>query len=147
MTFAVVQLHEGAETEMWPSDRHLYKTIDGRIVEDGHPDARFLFATPGYLIPKAQAVELGLVAPPVKETDVEVKARLTREDKMRTLRDAHQAEREQLAARQALERETLEKTGELPKVPEPGKEKAQPEKPQRSKPATVHTKERAPARS
>lgn len=43
------------------ADRKLWLTADkARVVEDGHPDAAFLLATPGYTIPIDEAARLGL---------------------------------------------------------------------------------------
>lgn len=43
------------------ADRRLYLTADkARVVEDGDPSAAFLFATPGVVIPAAEATALGL---------------------------------------------------------------------------------------
>lgn len=44
------------------ADRRLYLTADrAHVVEEGAPDAAYLFATPGYVIPAAEADRLGLV--------------------------------------------------------------------------------------
>lgn len=40
----------------------LYKTADGEIVKEGHPDAAFVYRGPGRKIPMDQAIELGLIS-------------------------------------------------------------------------------------
>ncbi len=47
--------------KVWTADRRLWLTPDGKVVEDGHPDARTLLCAPGQTIPYDQAVALGLV--------------------------------------------------------------------------------------
>ena len=43
------------------ADRRLYLTRDeSRVVEEGSPEAAFLFATPGTIVPAADADRLGL---------------------------------------------------------------------------------------
>lgn len=45
-------------------DRHLYITEDGsRVVEEGDPAGRWLWAAPGQDVPRAEAERLGAVAP------------------------------------------------------------------------------------
>lgn len=46
--------------EQWKVDRHLYLTEDkSRVVEEGDPEGRWLWAAPGRLVPMAQAKRLG----------------------------------------------------------------------------------------
>jgi hypothetical protein len=104
MGITIVTLNDGASEEMWTADRHLYKTRDGRVVEEGHPESRFLYATPGYLIPLREAQQYGLAPIPQAPSKVEVKMRERAQDKQRRLRDKQQAEREALIAHQAEER-------------------------------------------
>ncbi len=47
--------------KVWTSDRRLWLTPDGKVVEDGDPAARTLLCAPGQTIPWDQAVALGLV--------------------------------------------------------------------------------------
>lgn len=43
------------------ADRRLWLTADrDRVVEEGDPDAAFLFVTPGKTVPDAEAARLGL---------------------------------------------------------------------------------------
>lgn len=57
---------------MWKSNRYLWKTEDGKIVEDGDPRSRFLFATPG--------MELN-EKPKVEKPEAEKKAQAESEEK------------------------------------------------------------------
>lgn len=48
--------------EQWTVDRHLYLTEDkSRVVEEGDPDGRWLWAAPGRQVPMAQAKLLGAI--------------------------------------------------------------------------------------
>ena len=47
--------------ETFKAKERLFKTVDGRIVPEGHPDAATLVAIPEREIPMAEAIELGLV--------------------------------------------------------------------------------------
>lgn len=50
--------------DTWTADRHLYLTEDKtRVVEEGHPDSRWLWASPGTEVPRAEAIRLGAVKP------------------------------------------------------------------------------------
>lgn len=54
-------------------DRHLYLTEDkSRVVEEGDPASRWLWASPGQEVSRAQAERLGAVAPPAAEPEREV---------------------------------------------------------------------------
>lgn len=49
--------------EQWTVDRHLYLTEDkSRVVEEGDPEGRWLWAAPGRQVPLAQAKLLGAIA-------------------------------------------------------------------------------------
>lgn len=103
MAFLVVPSAEAATEPMWVSDRKLWKTTDGRVVEDGDPAAAVLYATPGDPVRLVEAQTLGLVVvDPPAEPDT--KMRQKAHDKQRKLRDAQQKERESLRERQARER-------------------------------------------
>lgn len=61
--------------ELVTIDRHLYLTDDGRrLVPEGHPDARWLWASPGDERPRDEAERLGAVDPAPPEKDDQVKA-------------------------------------------------------------------------
>ncbi|GAA2159365.1 Lsr2 family DNA-binding protein [Glycomyces lechevalierae] len=48
--------------ELWMVDRHLYLTEDQkRVVEEGDPEGRWLWAAPGRQVPLSQARQLGAV--------------------------------------------------------------------------------------
>lgn len=47
----------------------LYRTEDGRVVPEGDPDARWLYAVPGQRVPLEEAVELGIEPGASRETD------------------------------------------------------------------------------
>ncbi|MBP2325331.1 hypothetical protein JOF56_005716 [Kibdelosporangium banguiense] len=51
----------------------LYRTTDDRLVQEGHPDAAFLYATPGMRIPVSEAQRYGLM--PTSTTATPGKAR------------------------------------------------------------------------
>lgn len=57
--------YEGGDEqmEMYDVQERLALTEDGRVVPEGHADARWLFAIPGRPIPMAEAVKHGLVSP------------------------------------------------------------------------------------
>lgn len=52
---------EGGEpVEIWVADRHLYLTEDrSRVVEEGDPDGRWLWASPGQEVKRRDAEQLG----------------------------------------------------------------------------------------
>jgi hypothetical protein len=57
--------------ERWTVDRHLYLTEDKtRVVEEGDPAGRWLWAAPGRVVPLEQAKRLGAIKEP--EADEEV---------------------------------------------------------------------------
>jgi hypothetical protein len=99
---------EGADTPMWKSDRRLWRTEQGLVVEDGDVNAAFLFATEGDYIPLAVARDLGIVdeGPEEKLAKQEVlnkQAEVAR-NKQSTVRDQQEAERRELYQRQARQR-------------------------------------------
>jgi hypothetical protein len=64
----------GPPVETVTVDRHLYLTEDKtRVVEEGHPDGRSLWATPGMDVPRADAERLGAIEP-AKEPPAEAVA-------------------------------------------------------------------------
>lgn len=64
-----MNMREGAgEVDNVTIDRHLYHTEDqSRVVEEGDPDGRWLWARPGLEVPREEAERLGAVKPEVKE--------------------------------------------------------------------------------
>jgi hypothetical protein len=105
----VVTLSGGIATsgDTWTIDRRLYKTDDGRIVEEGAPGAAFLFATPGMVMPVAEARAAGLIETPPEETPA-AKQREAAKNKQRQraadkTRTRHRTEREALRTKQAAE--------------------------------------------
>jgi hypothetical protein len=100
MGLFIVPNEAGALTPTWTADRKLWKTQDGRIVEDGNPDAAVLYATAGDTVPLTEAQLYGL-AP----THAEVKQRVPARNKQRQVRDAQQKAREALRDQQARERD------------------------------------------
>jgi len=82
--------------EQWTVDRHLYLTEDRkRVVEEGDPEGRWLWAPPGHQVPLAQAKQLGAIRdedaeqPADEETteDPEEKQAAPAENKMLTPED------------------------------------------------------------
>lgn len=75
-------LTAGASAERVTIDRHLYLTEDkSRVVEEADPDGRWLWATPGMEMLKADAVRLGAIVEKPDEADV--KERVPAENKQR----------------------------------------------------------------
>lgn len=71
------------------ADRRLWLTADrSQVVEEGHPDARFIFCGPGRRISVENATRYGLVAVPPK-------ARAKPMDKMRSMAENKAAESEE----------------------------------------------------
>lgn len=64
-----MNLSEGTgDAEMWTADRHLYLTEDGsRVVEEGDPAGRWLWAGPGTEVPKSDAEKLGAIPAETKQ--------------------------------------------------------------------------------
>lgn len=91
MALEVVKLSAGGQGPQYKVDRHLYLTEDkDRVVEEGDPASRWLWATPGLMVPLAEAERLGAVkadseAEPVedekKRTPTQNKQRRPRENK------------------------------------------------------------------
>jgi hypothetical protein len=78
MAVEVVPLSAGGQGERVVIDRHLYLTEDKtRVVEEAHPDGRWLWASPGTEVLRAEAERLGAVAKP------DVKQRTPAENKQR----------------------------------------------------------------
>lgn len=46
---------------MWISKKRLYTTNDGQVVEEGHPEARFLLVAAGGELPEEVARRYGLL--------------------------------------------------------------------------------------
>lgn len=72
--------------EMVTVDRHLYLTEDkDRVVEEGDPAGRWLWAAPGSEVPRVDAERLGAIKPEVESAPapVEPKQRLPRANKQR----------------------------------------------------------------
>jgi len=68
----VVQLGDGEVGETVAIDRHLYLTEDGsRVVEEGDPAGRWLWAAPGNKRPRAEAERLGAVAEAASDAEPE----------------------------------------------------------------------------
>ena len=62
----------GAPVDTVTVDRHWYLTEDkDRVVPENDPAARWLWATPGMDVPRADAEKLGAVEPVPAESDVE----------------------------------------------------------------------------
>lgn len=58
---ALVINKEKAKMSKHTVDKRLYKTADGKVVEEGHKDAAYLFATPGQELTEEQAEQAGLL--------------------------------------------------------------------------------------
>jgi hypothetical protein len=101
MALFIVPNEQGAITQTWTADRKLWKTRDGRIVEDDDPAAAVLYAARGDTVPLSEARLYGL-APPPEVPDV--KLRVPAQNKQRKMRDAQQKEREALRDQQAHDR-------------------------------------------
>jgi hypothetical protein len=64
MPIVVETLEEAGMVEQWRADRRLWLTADkDRVVEDGDPEAAFLYVTPGHIVPRPEAEKLGAVTP------------------------------------------------------------------------------------
>lgn len=91
MALEIVKLSAGGQGPQYKVDRHLYLTEGkDRVVEEGDPASRWLWATPGQMVPLAEAERLGAVsaaseAEPVEEekkrTPAQNKQRKPRENK------------------------------------------------------------------
>jgi hypothetical protein len=98
----------GNDFASYPAQFRLWKTLAGELVREGHPDAAFLYATVGDLIPAEEAAMFGMTESPAKlarEHQVEMKRSASDRVKAAKMRDRHQREREELYARQARERQ------------------------------------------
>lgn len=78
-----MNMREGAgEVDNVTIDRHLYLTEDeSRVVEEGHPDGRWLWARPGLEVPREDAERLGAVKPAKEAKPPANKARKAPENK------------------------------------------------------------------
>ncbi len=66
-------MSEGADMEMYAVTERLCLTEDGRLVPEGDPAGRWLFAIPGQSIPMDEARRYGLVgSEPESEAEPEV---------------------------------------------------------------------------
>ena len=66
-------LRDRKEGQMFIADRRLWQTADrSRLVEDGDPEAAFLFCTPGDEVAEEEAKRYGLTkaAPPLEDKAV-----------------------------------------------------------------------------
>lgn len=71
-------------TQYWRSDKRLYINADrSRIVEESDPDAAYLYATPGKLVPMDEAIRYGLAGKQDAEK-VEVPANVEDDQKPET---------------------------------------------------------------
>lgn len=60
---------QDAPVEMWVADRRLCLTEDkSKVVPEGHPDGRWLWATEGQEVPRAEAEQLGAISPEPEPT-------------------------------------------------------------------------------
>lgn len=69
MALAINKKQEDDTVPTFEVTERLYKTADGEVVTDGHPDAAFLYATPGDEIPVEEAREHGLARAPTKQAE------------------------------------------------------------------------------
>lgn len=73
MALNYVKPHTDVGSGVVTVDKRLYLTEDKeRLVEDGHPDARWLWCTPGTQVPREQAERYGLLEEPEPEPEPEV---------------------------------------------------------------------------
>lgn len=76
----------GAVSERVTIDRHLYLTEDGtKVVAEGDPAGRWLWAAPGQEVPRKEAERLGAIQPE-PETEPEPEAEVKPQPKQRTPR-------------------------------------------------------------
>lgn len=64
MALNYVKPHTDVGSGVIVADKRLYLTEDDRLVEEGHPDARWLWCTPGMQVPREQAERYGLTGGP-----------------------------------------------------------------------------------
>ena len=71
MAILVQTMEEQGMVEQWRADRRLWLNAEkDAVVEDGDPEAAFLYVTEGQLVPRPEAEELGAVEPePAKKAD------------------------------------------------------------------------------
>jgi hypothetical protein len=66
LEFLTGQKGNGPMDDMVTVTEHWYLTEDKtRVVREGDPESRWLWASPGTQVPRADAVRLGAIAPPV----------------------------------------------------------------------------------
>lgn len=67
MALEIQRIRDGVgEVDLVTVDRHWYLTEDReRVVREGHPDGRWLWATPGMQVSREDAERLGAVEPEV----------------------------------------------------------------------------------
>lgn len=84
MSFSFGAPHTAVGSGTFVIDKRLYLTEDEqRLVEEGHPEARWLWCTPGMHVPREQAQRYGLLAEPEPEAETP-KARPRPANKART---------------------------------------------------------------
>lgn len=69
LTFIYPELEAMSELNWYVVQARLALTEDGRLVPEGHADARWLYAIPGQYIPLADAERYGLVKARPKAED------------------------------------------------------------------------------
>lgn len=68
MAIVVETLEQAAMVKMIRLDRKLWLNADKtKVVEDGDPEAAFLYGIRGHLVPENEAIKLGAVPPPEEE--------------------------------------------------------------------------------
>ena len=84
MALEIIRPPKGADMEMYEVTERLVLTADGRVVPEGDPDGRWLYAIPGQQVPLAEAERYGLVkqAEATEPEPEETKAVEPAEDKM-----------------------------------------------------------------
>lgn len=67
MALEIQRMRDGVgEADLVTVDRHWYLTEDReRVVREGHPDGRWLWATPGMQVSREDAERLGAIEPEV----------------------------------------------------------------------------------
>lgn len=69
MALNYVKPHTDVGSGVVGVERRLYLTEDDRLVEEGDPDGRWLWCTPGMQVPREQAERYGLLKEPEPEPD------------------------------------------------------------------------------
>lgn len=62
---------------MWrnETDKRIYRTADGKVVDEGHPDAAYLVVGPGGELSDDEAKEYGLVKAQAEPADAKARAK------------------------------------------------------------------------